>query len=40
MLKRILLIGVLCLCLVAFVTNDATARCRVIGGALRCTDFF
>ena len=39
MLKRLLLIGVLCLCLVAFVTNDATARCRVIGGVLRCTEF-
>jgi hypothetical protein len=38
MLKRFLLIGLLCLCLIALVGTDATARCRVIGGVMRCSD--
>jgi hypothetical protein len=36
MLKRLLLIGMLCLCLIALVGTDASARCRVVGGVLKC----
>ena len=39
MIKRLLFVGVLCLCLTALVATDATARCRVIGGVLRCGSF-
>ena len=36
MLKRLVLIGVLCLSLTALVATDGAARCRVIGGVLKC----
>jgi hypothetical protein len=38
MFKRLLLISLVCIGLIALVGTEATARCRVVSGKLRCTD--
>ena len=37
MFKRLLSIGLLCIGLIALVSTEAVARCRVVGGILKCS---
>jgi hypothetical protein len=38
MFKRILLIGLLCIGLIALLNTEATSRCRIVNGKLSCSD--